>query len=76
MKTQVVDFRQTKMLQTNHDGLQERNNQHMEMWEANHEECIKMTSRTKHHNSIVYEKAPSLRFTLNSQASIGFVDNV
>ena len=47
-----------------------------EMWEANHEECIKMTSRTKHHNSIVYEKAPRLRYTLNSQASIGFVDNL
>ena len=29
--------RQTKMLQTNHDGLQERNIQHMETWEANHD---------------------------------------
>ena len=26
----TVDLRQTKMLQTNHDGLQERNIQHME----------------------------------------------
>ena len=31
MKAQAVDLRQTKMLQTNHDRLQERNNQHMEM---------------------------------------------
>ena len=38
--------------------------------------CIKMTSRTKHHDSNEYEKAPRLRYTLNSQASIGFVDNL
>ena len=30
MKAQAVDLRQMKMLQTNHDGLQERNIQHME----------------------------------------------
>ena len=40
-----------------------------------HEECIKMTSRTKHHDSNEYEKAPRLWYTVNSQASIGFVDN-
>ena len=38
-----------------------------------HEECMKMTSRTKHHDSNEYEKAPRLRYTLNSQVSIGFV---
>ena len=27
---------------------------------------IKMTSRTKHHDSNEYEKAPMLRYTLNS----------
>ena len=27
-----------------------------------------MTSRTKHHDSNVYEKAPRLRYTLNSHA--------
>ena len=43
---------------------------------TDHEECIKMTSRTKHHDSNEYEKAPRLRYTLNSQASIGFVDNL
>ena len=42
---------------------------------TDHEECIKMTSRTKHHNSNEYEKALRLRYTVNSQASIGFVDN-
>ena len=33
-----------------------------------------MTSRIKHHDSNEYEKALRLRYTLNSQASIGFVD--
>ena len=42
---------------------------------TDHEVCIKMTSRTKHHDSNEYEKAPRLRYTVNSQASIGFVDN-
>ena len=36
---------------------------------------IKMTSRTKHHDSNEYEKALRLMYTVNSQASIGFVDN-
>src|SRR6185312_4132981 len=40
---------------------------------TDHEECIKMTSHTKHHDSNEYEKAPRLRYTLNSQVSIGFV---
>ena len=43
---------------------------------TDHEGCIKITSRTKHHDSNEYEKAPRLRYTLNSQASIGFVDNL
>ena len=43
---------------------------------TDHEVCIKMTSRTKHHDSNEYEKAPRLRYTVNSQASIGFVDNL
>jgi len=43
---------------------------------TDHIECIKMTSRTKHHDSNEYEKAPRLRYTLNYQASIGFVDNL
>ena len=43
---------------------------------TDHEECIKMTSHTKHHDSNEYEKAPRLRYILNSQASIGFVDNL
>ena len=34
-----------------------------------------MTYRTKHHDSNEYEKAPRLRYTVNSQASIGFVDS-
>ena len=42
---------------------------------TDHEECIKMTSRKKHYNSNEYEKTPRLRYTVNSQASIGFVDN-
>ena len=55
--------------------------QHSNTWRrekkitTDHEECIKMTSRTKHHDSDEYEKAPRLRYTVNSQASIGFVDN-
>ena len=43
---------------------------------TDHEECIKITYRTKHHDSNEYEKAPRLWYTLNSQASIGFVDNL
>ena len=43
---------------------------------TDHEDYIKMTSRTKHHDSNEYENAPRLRYTLNSQASIGFVDNL
>ena len=56
--------------------------QHSNTWRrekqitTDHEECIKMTSRTKHHDSNEYEKAPRLRYTVNSQASIGFVDNL
>ena len=42
---------------------------------TDHEECIKMTSHTKHHDSNEYEKVSRLRYTLNSQGSIGFVDN-
>ena len=37
---------------------------------TDHEECIKMTSPTKHHDSNEYEKAPRLRYTVNSQASV------
>ena len=52
--------------------------QHSNTWRrekqitTDHEECIKMTSRTKHHDSNEYEKAPRLRYTVNSQDSIGF----
>ena len=85
MKAQAVDLRQMKMLQTNHDGLQECQQAFLATFNAwrrekqittDHEECIKMTSRTKHHDSNEYEKAPRLRYTVNSQASIGFVDNL
>ena len=56
--------------------------QHSNTWRrekqttTDHEECIKMISRTKHHDSNKYKKAPRPKYTLNSQASIDFVDNV
>jgi len=60
MKAQAVDLRQTKMLQTNHDGLQERNIQHMETWEANHD-----GPRGVHQDDISH-KAPRLQWVWKS----------
>ena len=64
MKAQAVDLQQTKILQTNHDDYKSAT---FNTWRrekqttTDHEECIKMTSRTKHHNSNEYEKASRLR---------------
>ena len=60
MKAQAVDLRQTKMLQTNHDGLQERNIQHMETSEANHDGPRRV------HQDDISHKAPQLQWVWKS----------